>query len=94
MKGGGSRPQTGGLLWDLVAEGHCSAEEKHNNNKKTTLPESFYMIMWGTIEGVGSTALRILKEASPLRLGMILSHLTVEHKQENKTMRAAEQEAY
>lgn len=26
--------QTGGLLWDPVAEGHCSAEEKHNNNKK------------------------------------------------------------
>lgn len=26
--------QTGRLLWDLVAEGHCSAEEKHNNNKK------------------------------------------------------------
>lgn len=47
------RAQTGRLLWDPVAEGHCSAEEKHNNNKKTTLPESFYMIMWRTIEWVG-----------------------------------------
>lgn len=47
-----------------------------------------------TIERVGSATLRILKEASPLRLGMILSHLTLEHKQENKTMSVAEQEAY
>lgn len=88
--------QTGRLLWDLVAEGHCSAEEKHNNNKKKnpTLPESFYMIMSRTIEWVGSTTLRILKEASPLRPGMMLSHLSLEHKQENKTMRVAEQVAY
>lgn len=42
--------------------------------------------MWRTIEWVGSATLRILKEACPLRLGMILSHLTLEHEQENKTM--------
>ena len=88
------RAQTGRLLWDPVAEGHCSGEEKHSNNKKTTLPESFYMIMSRTIEWAGYDTLRILKEASPLRLGMILSHLTLEHRQENKTMQVAEQEAY
>lgn len=26
--------QTGRLLWDSVAEGHCSAKEKHNNKKQ------------------------------------------------------------
>lgn len=52
------------------------------------------MIMWRTIEWVGSAALRILKEASPLRPGMMLSHLSLERMQENKTMCAAEQVAY
>ena len=83
------RAGTGGPLWDPVAEGHCSREEKHNNNnnlKKPTLPESFYMMKWRTIERAGSTTLRILREASPLRLGMILSHLAVKLRQENKTM--------
>lgn len=75
-----------------MAEGHCSGEEKHNNNnlkKKKTLPESFYIIMLRTIEWVGCAALRTPREASPLRPGTMLSHLTLELWPENKTMRVA-----
>lgn len=57
--------------------------------KKTILPGSFYMIMWRTIERVGRAALRTQRGASPLRPGATLSHLTLELRPENKTMRVA-----
>lgn len=45
--------------------------------------------MLRTIEWVGCAALRTPREASPLRPGTMLSHLTLELWPENKTMRVA-----
>lgn len=47
------------------------------------------MIMSRTIEWVGRAALRMLREASPLRPVATLSHLSLELRPENKTMRVA-----
>lgn len=57
--------------------------------KNPTLPESFYIIMLRTIEWVGCAALRTPREASPLRPGTMLSHLTLDLWPENKTMQVA-----
>lgn len=41
------RAQTGRLLWDPVAEGHCSSQEKHNNNIKKNKNQLFLnLFIW------------------------------------------------
>lgn len=44
------RAQTARLLWDPVAEGHCSGEEKHNNNKKKIKNNSSWIFLYDYAE--------------------------------------------
>lgn len=63
MRGGGAQSRE---WWAVM--GPCAGRalfkggktQQQQQLKNTTLPESFYMIMWRTIERVGSATLRIL----------------------------------